>query len=75
MSKISYQQRLETLKIWMETLKKGTPKTKKKTTTSPASSSYKNKSKKRRKGIHSKTKTSKSKNSTNYIKRSVGQGS
>jgi hypothetical protein len=29
MSKISYQQRLETLKIWMETLKKGTPKPKK----------------------------------------------
>jgi hypothetical protein len=29
MSKISYQQRLETLRIWMETLKKGTPKPKK----------------------------------------------
>jgi hypothetical protein len=49
--------------------------TKKKTTTSSASSSYKNKSKKRRKGIHSKTRTSKNKNSANYVKRSVGQGS
>jgi hypothetical protein len=49
--------------------------TKKKSTTSSLSSVYKNKSKKRRKGIHAKTKTSKSKSSANYIKRSVGQGS
>jgi hypothetical protein len=49
--------------------------TKKKTTTSSTLSAYKNKSKKRRKGIHSKTRTSKNKNSTNYVKRSVGQGS
>jgi hypothetical protein len=32
------------------------------------------KPKRKRKGIHSKTKTSKSKGSTNYVKRSVGQG-
>ena len=48
--------------------------TKKKTTNISASSSYKNKVRKKRKGIHSKTKTSKSKNATNYVKRSVGQG-
>lgn len=32
------------------------------------------KPKKRRKGVHAKTKTSKNKNSRNYIKLSVGQG-
>jgi hypothetical protein len=32
------------------------------------------KPKRKRKGIHSKTKTSKSKTATNYVKRSVGQG-
>jgi hypothetical protein len=48
--------------------------TKKKSTTSSLSSVYKNKSKKRRKGIHSKTRTSKNKNSTNYVKSYQGQG-
>lgn len=32
------------------------------------------KPKRKRKGIHAKTKSSKSKTATNYIKRSVGQG-
>ena len=32
------------------------------------------KPKRKRKGIHAKTKTSKSKGSANYVKRSVGQG-
>jgi hypothetical protein len=38
------------------------------------SSLHKDKPKKRRKGIHAKTKTSKSKNATNYIKKYRGQG-
>jgi hypothetical protein len=38
------------------------------------SSLYKDKPKKRRKGIHAKTKTSKSKNATNYVKKYRGQG-
>ena len=48
--------------------------TKKKSTAISASSLYKEKPKKRRPGIHAKTKTSKSKNATNYKKLSVGQG-
>jgi hypothetical protein len=45
-----------------------------KKTSISASSSYKEKVKKSRKGIHAKTKMSKNKNSKNYIKTSVGQG-
>ena len=37
-------------------------------------SAFMAKPKRKRKGIHSKTKTSKSKGSANYVKRSVGQG-
>lgn len=37
-------------------------------------SAFMAKPKRKRKGIHAKTKTSKSKRATNYIKRSVGQG-
>lgn len=48
--------------------------TKKKSTSLSASSLYKAKPKVRRPGIHAKTKTSKSKNATNYKKLSVGQG-
>jgi len=48
--------------------------TKKKSTAISASSLYKEKPKRRRPGIHAKTKTSKSKNATNYKKISVGQG-
>jgi len=48
--------------------------TKKKSTSISASSLYKEKPKRRRPGIHAKTKTSKSKNATNYKKLSVGQG-
>jgi hypothetical protein len=47
-------------------------KTKK--TTSSLSSLYKDKPKKNNKGIHAKTKTSKSKNATNYTKKYRGQG-
>lgn len=47
---------------------------KSKKTTLSASSLYKKKPKVRRPGIHAKTKTSKSKNATNYKKLSVGQG-
>ena len=36
---------------------------------------FKVKIKKRRPGVHAKTKSSKSKHSKNYLKRSVGQGS
>jgi hypothetical protein len=39
-----------------------------------ASSSFKEKAKTKRKGIHSKTKMSKNKNSKNYVKVSRGQG-
>lgn len=35
---------------------------------------FKAKPKRKRKGIHAKTKTSKSKNATNYVKISRGQG-
>jgi len=45
-----------------------------KKTSISASSLYKEKPKVRRKGIVAKTKTSKSKNATNYKKLSVGQG-
>jgi hypothetical protein len=47
---------------------------KKKSTSVSASTLYKEKPKRRRKGVHAKTKISKSKNSTNYKKLSVGQG-
>jgi hypothetical protein len=47
---------------------------KSKKTTLSASSLYKEKSKKSRKGIVAKTKTSKTKTSKLYKKRSVGQG-
>jgi hypothetical protein len=46
---------------------------KKKSSLTSASSLYKAKPKRKRKGIHAKTKTSKSKNATNYKKLSVGQ--
>jgi hypothetical protein len=39
-----------------------------------ASTLYRSKPKKKNKGIHAKTKMSKSKSSKNYIKTSVGQG-
>jgi len=47
---------------------------KKKSTSVSASTLYKEKPKRRRKGVHAKTKISKSKNATNYKKLSVGQG-
>lgn len=48
--------------------------TKKKSSSLSASTLYKEKPKKNNKGVHAKTKTSKSKNATNYKKLSVGQG-
>lgn len=48
--------------------------TKKSSKTTSASSLFKAKPKKNNKGVHAKTKTSKSKNATNYKKLSVGQG-
>jgi hypothetical protein len=45
-----------------------------KKTTSTTLLSHKDKPKKKRKGIHAKTKTSKSKNATNYVKKYKGQG-
>ena len=48
--------------------------TKKKSTAISASSLYKEKPKKRRPGVHAKTKSSKLKQSKNYVKLSVGQG-
>lgn len=48
--------------------------TKTKKTSISASSLYKTKPKKSRKGIHAKTKMSKTKTSKNYKKISVGQG-
>ena len=37
-------------------------------------SSYRDKPKKKRPGVHSKTKTSRSKGSKNYVKKYIGQG-
>jgi len=49
-------------------------KGKKSSTKISASTLYKEKPKRRRKGIHAKTKTSKTKTSKNYKKLNVGQG-
>ncbi len=46
----------------------------KKQTSTQAVSNHRDKAKKKRPGVHAKTKTSKSKNSENYIKAYRGQG-